>query len=67
MLKALLENDVGKLEKQIVALECVLSGELTEKDRMIFEQTLEAYKQHRETLRGTICTQNVAVVISTGM
>lgn len=67
MLQALLENDVGKLEKQIVALEYVLSGELTEKDRSIFEQTLEAYKQHRETLRGTVCTQNAAVAIYTGM
>lgn len=45
MLKPIVPKDRCELEKQIAALEYQLSIETNEKDRKIFEETLQMFKE----------------------
>ena len=46
-----LENDEEKVRKQIVALEWELKQDLPEKDKNIFEESLQALKEHLKKLK----------------
>ena len=50
MLTLKLENDEEKVKKQIMALEWELKQDLPEKDRNIFEESLQALKEHLKKL-----------------